>query len=61
LPLLDGMEVQFVPNPMTAAIMMEAKEADIWLDVQDVKYIVDLEKKGFKIAWGQDRSFRGIE
>jgi peptide/nickel transport system substrate-binding protein len=52
LPLLDGMEVQYVPNPMTASLMMEAKEADIWLDVQDVKYIVDLEKKGFKIAWG---------
>jgi ABC-type transport system substrate-binding protein len=52
LPLLDGMEVRFIPNPMTASMMMEAKEADIWLDVQDVNYIVDLEQKGFKINWG---------
>jgi ABC-type transport system substrate-binding protein len=52
LPLLDGFEVRFVPNPMTAAMMMEANQADIWLDVQDVNYIVDLERKGFKITWG---------
>lgn len=52
LPLLDGVEVRFIPNPMTASMMMESKEADIWLDVQEVKYIVDLEQKGFKINWG---------
>ena len=52
LPLLDGVEVKYIPNAMTAALMMENKEADIWLDVSEVKYIVDLEQKGFKIVWG---------
>jgi peptide/nickel transport system substrate-binding protein len=52
LPLLDGIEVKYIPNAMTAAMMMESKEADIWLDLAEVKYIVDLEQKGFKIAWG---------
>jgi ABC-type transport system substrate-binding protein len=52
LPLLDGVEIKYIPNAMTAAMMMESKDADIWLDVAEVKYIVDLEQKGFKIAWG---------
>jgi peptide/nickel transport system substrate-binding protein len=52
LPYLDGMEVRYVPDPVTASMMMEAKEADIWLDISNVTQIVDLEKKGFKINWG---------
>jgi ABC-type transport system substrate-binding protein len=52
LPLLDGIEVKYIPNAMTAAMMMENNEADIWLDLSEVKYIVDLERKGFKVVWG---------
>jgi len=51
-PFLDGMEVRYVPDPMTAQMMMEAKEADIWMDVANVKNILDLEQKGFKVNWG---------
>src|SRR4030042_264297 len=52
LPFLDGMEVRYVPDPMTASMMMEAKEADIWLDVSNVNNILALEQKGFKVNWG---------
>jgi peptide/nickel transport system substrate-binding protein len=51
-PYLDGMEVRFIPDTMTAAAMMEAGEADIWIDVRDVQNILVLEKKGYKINWG---------
>ena len=51
-PLLDGMEARFVPDPMTASMMMEAKEADAWQDVWNVKNIVELQQKGLKVNWG---------
>ena len=51
-PLLDGMEVRFVPDPVTSQMMMEAKEADVWLETSNVKSTLDLEKKGFKVNWG---------
>jgi ABC-type transport system substrate-binding protein len=51
-PLLDGMEVRWVPDPVTASMMMETKDADDWMDISNVTQIVDLEKKGFKINWG---------
>ena len=52
LPLLDGMEVRYVPDPVTASMMMETKEADAWMEPTNMKKIVDLEKKGFKFNWG---------
>ncbi|MBN2038875.1 MAG: ABC transporter substrate-binding protein [Spirochaetes bacterium] len=51
-PLLDGIEMRFIPDPNTASMMMEKKDADIWMDTADVKYILELEKKGLKVVWG---------
>jgi ABC-type transport system substrate-binding protein len=45
-PYLDGMEFKFIPDPVTANTMMQAKEADVW-DTADAKNQVDLVKKGF--------------
>jgi peptide/nickel transport system substrate-binding protein len=51
-PLLDGIEIRFIPDNNTAAMMMQTKEADVWLDVSDVKNVIALEGKGFKVNWG---------
>jgi peptide/nickel transport system substrate-binding protein len=51
-PYLDGIEVRFIPDSMTAAAMLEAGEADVWIDVRYVQNILDFEKKGYKINWG---------
>jgi len=51
-PLLDGYEDRMVPDPVTASMMMESKEADFWGDVGNTKQILDLEQKGFKVNWG---------
>ena len=37
---------------MTATMMMEAKEADIWMDVASVRKILDFENQGFKVKMG---------
>ena len=52
MPYLDGIEVRFILDPMTASAMMEAGEADVWQDVAFVQNVLDLEKKGFKVNWG---------
>jgi peptide/nickel transport system substrate-binding protein len=31
LPYLDGMEVRFIPDPVTASSIMETKQADLWM------------------------------
>jgi ABC-type transport system substrate-binding protein len=51
-PYLDGIEVRYIPDPMTASAMMQAKEADLWSYVP-VKDQADLEKKGIirKAYW----------
>jgi peptide/nickel transport system substrate-binding protein len=46
MPYLDGMEVRLIPDQMTAAATLEAKQADIWLDTGAVQNIMDLQKKG---------------
>ena len=52
-PLLDAIEVRLIPDPMTATMMMEQKQADIWLEVlPTIKNAVELEQKGFKVNWG---------
>ncbi len=51
-PLLNGIEMKYIPDPKTAAMMMEKKEADIWIDVSDVKSILGLQEKGLKVVWG---------
>jgi peptide/nickel transport system substrate-binding protein len=45
-PLLDGIEVRYIPDPVTASSLMQAKEADIWIGAS-VKDQADLSKKGF--------------
>jgi peptide/nickel transport system substrate-binding protein len=51
-PLLDAIEIRFIPDPITASMMMESKEADAWLDVSSMRIVLDLQQKGFKINWG---------
>jgi ABC-type transport system substrate-binding protein len=51
-PLLDGYEIRCVPDPVTASMMMESKQADIWMDASQTKNVLDLEQKGLKVNWG---------
>ena len=44
-PYLDGIEIRFIPDNVTASAMLQAKEADIW--EAPAKDQVDLMKKGF--------------
>jgi peptide/nickel transport system substrate-binding protein len=45
-PYLDGIEVRFIPDSVTASAMMQAKEADAW--GAPAKYQKELMDKGFK-------------
>ena len=47
-PYLDGIEIKIVSDPVTAAAMMEAKQAD-WWEGGTVTQWKALEKKGFKL------------
>jgi len=51
-PYLDGIEVRYVPEAMTASAMMQAKEADVWVG-PEAKDQAALEKQGFirKAYW----------
>jgi peptide/nickel transport system substrate-binding protein len=51
LPYLDSITYEMVPEPVTASMRMENKEADMWGDMP-VKMALDLQQKGFKINWG---------
>ncbi len=51
-PLLDAIEVRYVPDPVTTQMMLEAKEVDICLETTNMKMAAELEKKGFKVNWG---------
>jgi ABC-type transport system substrate-binding protein len=46
-PYLNGIEVRYIPDAVTASAMMQAKEMDIW-NGAPAKDQVDLMKKGFK-------------
>ena len=46
-PYLDGIEIKFIPDPVTASTMMQAGEADMWTSGSNVLNWADLEKKGF--------------
>jgi ABC-type transport system substrate-binding protein len=50
-PYLDGIEIGYIPDPVTASAMMQAKEADMWTGAP-VKDQADLEKKGFIRRYG---------
>ena len=52
MPYLAGIEIRCIPDNMTASAMMQAKEADMWLEPSLIQNVIDLEKKGFKINWG---------
>ena len=45
-PLLDGIEIRCIPDPVTASMIMESKEADQWTDVANTKNILELEAEG---------------
>ena len=51
-PLLDSISYEYVPDAVTASMRMEAKEADVWGDMPNVKLALDLQQKGFKVNWG---------
>ena len=51
-PLLDSISYEYVPDPITASMELETKEADMWGDVPNVKMALDLQQKGFKLNWG---------
>jgi peptide/nickel transport system substrate-binding protein len=51
-PLLDAIEIRFIPDPVTARMMLESKETDICLEVVNVRSAVELEQKGFRAVWG---------
>ncbi len=46
-PYLDGIEVKYIPDPVTASAMMQAKQADAWGGAP-AKDQLDLLNKGFK-------------
>ncbi len=45
-PYLDGIEIRYIPDPVTASAMMQTKQADAWIGAP-LKDQADLEKKGF--------------
>jgi len=51
-PLLDVMEIRFIPDVVTSSMLMETKEADVWFEALTSKAAVDLEQKGLKVNWG---------
>ncbi len=51
-PLLDAIEIRWIPDPVTASMMIEKKDADAWEDVNNIKNVVELEQKGLKVNWG---------
>ncbi|NLN06896.1 MAG: ABC transporter substrate-binding protein [Firmicutes bacterium] len=52
LPYLDAIEIRYMPDPMTAKASLLAGEADIWLEVNNVEHVKELEEAGFKVNWG---------
>ena len=46
-PYLDALQYIFIPDPVTASAMMQAGQADMWLNLP-VKDQVDLEKRGLE-------------
>lgn len=49
MPYLDGMQIQFIPDTMTASALIEAGQVDVWSDVAAVQNVIDLQKKGFTV------------
>jgi ABC-type transport system substrate-binding protein len=51
-PYLEAIQYLFIPDPVIAAIKLQAKEADLWFGVS-IKNQVELEKKGLTRLVGQ--------
>ncbi len=51
LPYFDGMESRLIPDSVIASAMMQAREADMFTNV-DVRTALDMEQMGFKVNWG---------
>jgi ABC-type transport system substrate-binding protein len=47
LPYLDGVEIRYVPDPVTARALMEAGQADYWMQAP-IRDQLDLYNAGFK-------------
>jgi peptide/nickel transport system substrate-binding protein len=45
LPYLDGVEMKFIPDAVTASQMIQAKQADMWFSTT-IRYYSDLKKAG---------------
>jgi peptide/nickel transport system substrate-binding protein len=50
-PYLDGIEIRYIPEAMTASQMMQTKEAEMWTNTP-LKDQTDLEKKGLVRNYG---------
>jgi peptide/nickel transport system substrate-binding protein len=49
MPYLDAIEVRYIPNAMTCSATMQAKQADIWMNCEDVQSMNTLEKAGLSL------------
>ena len=45
-PYLNGIDVSYIPDPVTASSMMQAREADLWNGGTQPKFWRELEQKG---------------
>jgi peptide/nickel transport system substrate-binding protein len=50
-PYLDGIEIHYIPDPVTASQMLLTKQVDMWIN-PPVKDQAELEKKGFVRNFG---------
>jgi len=50
-PYYDSFESRLIPDPMIASAIMQAREADMFTNV-DVRTALDLEEMGFRVNWG---------
>jgi ABC-type transport system substrate-binding protein len=58
-PYLDAVTERVIPDSVSAAAMMEAKQADLWFNAP-IKDAVELENKGFKVNWAVTGFFWGL-
>jgi ABC-type transport system substrate-binding protein len=50
-PYLEGIKLIVIPDATTASAMMQAGQADMWVE-PPIKFAVELEQKKFTINWG---------
>jgi peptide/nickel transport system substrate-binding protein len=48
---LDGIKIIVIPDPVTASSMMQAGQADMWVE-PPTKFAVELASKGLNMNWG---------